>query len=136
MREGCAEFGFVAPVHHYLVALQQPAGGQQESTVVDPHQLDASLAGLPEQGPVARRQRGSGHGVAPAEHHQVVETGQLELASDGLDLHHSATARRHRVEGQPCHGPAAVALLAVVLVVGAETQLVEKGAERQQGEIR
>ena len=34
------------------------------------------------------------------------------------------------------NGPGAIALAAVVLVIGAEAQLVEKTTERQQGKFR
>ena len=126
----------MTPVHHHLVPLQQAAGRQQEGAIVDPHQLDTRLGGLPEQSLVTWRQRCGGHGTAAAKHHQVVETVQLELISNGLDLQYRATARRYRLKAEPRHRPAAIALLAVVLVVGAEAQFVEKGAKRQQGKIR
>ena len=46
LRKSSTKLGFVTPVHHHLVPLQQAAGSQQEGAIVDPHQLDPGFAGL------------------------------------------------------------------------------------------
>ncbi|MNN03909.1 hypothetical protein D3C81_1166200 [compost metagenome] len=136
MRKRRTELGFMPPVNHHVVPVQQATGRQQKRSIIDTHQLDASL-GSPFQHPLVARCQFSGcHGIATTEQHQVVVLGHIELFGDGLNLHHGATAGGHRVEGQPCQGPAAIALSAVVFVIGAETQLVEKRPKRQQGEFR
>jgi hypothetical protein len=117
------------------MAGQQTAGSEEETGVIDTHQLHALCGGLAQEWPVNWREGLGRAGTSPPEHDQVVVVGQRDLLRTGLHLNGRPATGNHVPVLEAENRPAAVALPAVIFVVASEAQLVQEATEWQQAEF-